>query len=246
MHTIKLDATGEYQMFPPKTDADTVALGTVFKTHESSLPAAQQVCPQLLTRLGELLVDAQAALGTAAEEAVKARVAGTALHAAMDEATPLLDRAVVLLTRKYEQNLSVLGEWGLTTKTGARGQVRVIKPNSEPKWTEFLIKFAAKENGLPAANRLPEVPLARLTELAAIAGQNRTGRAQSTSVREQNVAARLQAVKPLYDLLQVACGLLMVLHFDGKVTPALQDWGYNIQLRKAAPAPAAEGDGQAA
>src|SRR3989304_2544606 len=61
MHTTKLDATGEYQMFPPRTDAETVALGTVFKTHESSLPVAQQVCPRLLPRLGELLVDAQAA-----------------------------------------------------------------------------------------------------------------------------------------------------------------------------------------
>jgi hypothetical protein len=32
----------------------------------------------------------------------------------------------------------------------------------------------------------------------------------------------------LLDLLQLACGMLVVTQFDGKVTPALQDWGFNI------------------
>lgn len=242
MHYIKLDTNGDYQTIPPRTDAEIVALGDAFFKHETGEPQTDPLSPPLLKQIGMTLGLAREALDAAELKAVKTREAGTGLRAALTEAAPLLDRAIVLLCRKYEANLSVLGEWGLTTTLGARGQVKVARPRSAPQRIDFLIRLTTKENALPVADRLGEIPLARLTELAAIAEQQRTGRQLSASEREQNVAVRSEAARSLYDLLQVAAGLLIVARFQGKVTPALQAWGYNVQPRRttaAAAAPAA-------
>ena len=48
------------------------------------------------------------------------------------------------------------------------------------------------------------------------------------ATREKGTAARAAGTGPLLDLLQLACGMLVVTQFDSKVMPALQDWGFNI------------------
>ena len=77
--------------------------------------------------------------------------------------------------------------------------------------------------------------LFRSQALAATAQQHDAGRQAGQATRIKGTAARTAGAGPLLDLLQLACGMLVVTQFEGKITPDLMDWGFNIIQTPAKP-----------
>jgi hypothetical protein len=239
--TIVVGVDGEYQLETPRTDADIIQLGVAFRDYEASLPLADRLKEPSPDRLEAALSTARSGLELAGVEEIKRGESANAVHRAMAEATPLLKEGIRQLKWKYHDNLPSLERWGLSTQLGANGAVLVTSPRTEKQWGNFLVSYAQREQELPTAEQLAVPDLARLMELAAIVEKNRVERDTSTHQRKLGVETRSATARPLLDLLQLACGLLVVTRFDGRVTNALAAWGFTVKgVNSAPPAPAPE------
>lgn len=223
-----LGVQSEYEWKLPKTAAEVIELSRKFSEFEAGrLPGSRLLAPSL-AQIRDAQVRAEAGQ-TAAQEGEVARSRSSVIfHNTMTEATPLLKTAIDELLWKYRADLGALEDWGLPVRQGARGKFLVTKPKNISQYTAFLSRYVAKEASLPEADRLTNPPLATLQALAATAQQHDAGRTAGQTTRIQGTAIREAGAGPLLDLLQLACGLLVVTLYDGQITPALMDWGYNI------------------
>jgi hypothetical protein len=234
MLTLKVGAKGDYQLEWPATDADVIQLGERYLAYEGELSPAGQLQQPDPRQVRDALVSAKAGMELAQAEEIKRSESATAFHNAMAEATPLLKEGIEQLSFKYRDNLAHLERWGLSTKIASRGGVLVSKPRFEALWAEFLISYAAQEQTLPEADRLTTPSLTRLAKLAVIVTQHKAARVTAKSQRKLGVETRSDTARPLLDMLQLACGLLVVMRFDGRVTNALEAWGFKVKERKGA------------
>ena len=230
MLTVKLGVYSDYWVELPATDAELVKLGERFQAHEAELPLAERLKEPDPARLSVALAKAKGGLELAQNSEFTRSESSAAFHAAMTKATTLLKESIEQLTWKYRDNLGQLERWGLPTKIGANGKILVHKPDHEAELAEYLIKYTAREQSLPAADRLTTPALAGLVELATIVQEQGATRAKAQSQRKLGVETRSTTAGPLWDMLQLACGLLVVMRFDGCVTTALEAWGFKVKV----------------
>ena len=225
---MKLGVDSAYEWKIPKTAAEVIEAARQYSKFETGrLPGDRLPAPSL-AQIHDALTKADEGQ-TAAEEGELARTKSSVIfHNTLDQATPLLKTAITELLWKYRDSLGELEGWGLPVKQGARGKFLVTKPKKEAAYAAFMQRYVAKEASLPEAARITNPPLAQLQALAATAQLHDEGRVAGQATREKGTAARAAGTGPLLDLLQLACGMLVVTQFDGQITPALQDWGFNI------------------
>lgn len=222
--TIKLGVDSGYEWKIPKTPAEIIALAITYIEFETT----RRTNAPSLELIREALDRAQKGHTAAQSQELNRAEAANVFHRTLDQATPLLKEAFNQLVWKYRDTLARLERWGLLTKIGARGKLLVTKPQKETGWAAFLQTYVTQEASLPEADRITNPPLATLQALAATARTADVDRVSAQHTRETGVATRLAGAGPLLDLLQLACGMLVATQFDGQVTPALQDWGFNI------------------
>jgi len=236
MLIIKLDANGDFQLVWDADDMSVIALGKAYGAKEGLLPVAQQLKEPSLDMMRQAVTTAIAALEASTAGELQRAEAATRLHNILNEATPLIDLAIDRLKGKYASDLGSLKRWGADIRIGARGKVSLTKPNTELKRIDFLAAYVKREAELPEAERIQDPPLARMTALSAAAEANREARQSGTIQRQAGTQTRSVSSAPLLDLLQVACGLLVVTRFGGVVTENLGEWGYKVVRRTSKPA----------
>lgn len=233
--TIKVGVDSGYEWKLPATPAEVIELGVKYSDFEALRLPGSRVTGPTLEQIRDALVAAQAGHEAALASELDRAEAANRYHNAIAQATPLLKTAFDELTWKYRDTPAILERWGLQSKVGARGKVLVTRPVKEKAIAAFLQSYTAYEGGLPEADRLTNPPLATLQALAATAQANDIARQSAQHNRESGVAIRAAGAGPLLDLLQLAFGMLVVTVYDGKVMPALHDWGFNIIQTPAKP-----------
>ena len=233
--TIRLGQDSGHEWKIPKTPAEVIELARKYSEFEAlRLPGSRLPAPSL-EKIRDALVAAEAAHEAAVQGEQTRTNAMVIFHNTLEQAIPLLKTAIEELLWKYRHELGALEGWGLPVRYGASGKVLITKPKYEAAWANFLYAYTAKEASLPEADRVTNPPLATLQALAQTASANDVARVSAQSTREQGVADRLAGARPLLDLLQLACGMLVVTVYDGRITPVLQDWGFNIIQTPAKP-----------
>jgi len=225
---MKLGTNSGYEWKMPKTAAEVIELGTKFTEHEASqLPGSRLIFPTA-AQFRDALAKAQEGQAAAQTGEQDRAQWSNVYHNTLIEALPLLNAAYSALLVRYRDTLARLERWGLKTKLGTRGKILVTRPSRETEHAAFLQSYVTQELSLPEAERISDPPLATLQALAETARTANENRVSGQHQRETGVAIRESGSGPLLDLLQLACGALVVTVFDGQITPALQDWGFNI------------------
>ena len=224
----------------PKSDEEIVALGQRYMAQEAKLAPAAQLAWPPFSEMEARVTAAAAALEAARQAEYRRSSASIKFHNAIGQAKPLLKEAFVQLKWAQRHNLGALERWGLATKLGQRVSVRVAYPRNELDWAAFLQSYVKRELSLPEAERLTAPDLAQVQALAQQAATARAERDAAQNKREIATSQVTQSVGPLLDWLQLALGVLVLTRFERQVTPALEDWGYNIiekrrRGRKASP-----------
>lgn len=235
----RFDATSKLTVELPLSDAEVIALGGDYVTHESELSVEEQLREPQLDLIRTALAAAQAASEQAVVNENLRAVSATDYSHAVLEAKGLMKEAIVELKHKYRKNRMRLQEWGLGTVTGKRVDVRVILPITDRQWVELMRVYIAKEQSLPENERIVDPPLTQLVDLHVIIQNRLALRATGTVVRGIGVKNRLASVARLLDLLQAAAVVLVVMRFDGHVTEELTRWGFKV-IEKTAPSVAEE------
>jgi hypothetical protein len=221
----------------PATDEDILTLCQTFVAWEGKQPPAQQLKDISATSISARLAPVLAAMGSARTAEVNRTAAAETFKAAYTEARTLLDKCIVHLSSKYVDDLAQVGLWGLETKVGPRG-LRVIKPTDQAGWIKFLNGYVAREQALPEAQQIANLPLSRLVVLAKTINNGLITREAGVTSRRTNVRTRVVGAQELLELLQVACITLIYTRFGGQILPDLANWGYTVVGKQpAAPAP---------
>ena len=118
----------------------------------------------------------------------------------------------------------------------------VTRPRNEQAWADFLLAFVPLEEALPAEQRILAGNLLPLKGLSVTVRDNQVARREAKTARKQAEETRSETAGPLLDLLQLAFGMLVVTVYDGKVMPALHDWGFNIIQTPAKPGKGKDGE----
>ena len=232
MISVRLDNNGAYRVrWPsPSRELEIIHLGVAYVAYESGLPAVEQLTAPSLALMVSTLAAAQAQQATAGTGEASRAIAAETYRQALSAARPKLNLALLHLKAKYAANQAQLEGWGLDTVVGATG-ISVRKPRTELEWMHFLARYVAQETSLDAANRLTEPTLAEMTALNTAlqnaAAARRTGRNQ----REAAVQTRTAITNRLLDLLQGAAMVIVLTQFEGVVTNALQQWGFEVVAR---------------
>lgn len=225
----------------PKYDEDILNLCQTFVAWEGQQPAEQQLKDISATSISARLAPVLAAMETARTAEVNRTAAAETFKAAYTEARTLLDKGIVHLSSKYIDDLAQVGLWGLETKAGPRG-LKVVKPTDQAGWIKFMNSYVAREQALPEAQQIANLPLSRLAELAATINDGLTAREAGVTSRRTNVRSRVAGAQELLELLQVACITLIYTRFSGQISPDLANWGYTVVGKQpAAPKPKDEG-----
>lgn len=95
----------------------------------------------------------------------------------------------------------------------------------------MLDRYAQTEQGRPAADRYKNPSLTEVTSVVDGLKTNinirQTGKSQRTTATKQT----LEVAARLLDLLQGAAVQIVLKRFNGKVTPELGEWGFDVTAR---------------
>lgn len=227
MLTIKIDPLSDLTVRWPTKEAGWLALGKKYVTREKSLPAAEQMLyPSWQT------VEAALQGWETAVNQFQSGKSGTIKQigdykSLLNAAQPRLDLALIQLKAKYYGKWQELAAWGVTVTSSARGY-NVRKPRTAVEWLTFLKKYVQQESSLPANQRITEPPLAELSTALASIQAAQGGSEDSQAAREAAVRERKASQQAVSELLQVACAILVLKQYGGKVHSGLQYWGYDV------------------
>jgi hypothetical protein len=240
MLTLRVDPSGELDVRWPASDEEVVALARRYVEHEKGLKLRERCPAPTLRRVEAALRRAEDAVSSADAGETERSRGSQSYRKALDEAVPLLEKAIAQLKSRHGADPAVLSQWGLETKDGKRG-TKVLKPAKRKQWAELLTRYVERELALPEAERLQKPSLSRLASLAAHVRDGRQSRESGRVRRGAAAASRRVAVQELLDLLQVAAAVLSVGRFGGRVGRELEAWGFGIvehaarRRKKAAP-----------
>lgn len=228
MVTLVIGQESGYVWVIPSSHAAIVALGQHYVAQEAKLAPAAQLAWPPFAEMEARVTAAAAALEAARQAEYRRSSASIKFHNAIGQAKPLLKEAFAQLKWTQRHNLGALERWGLATKLGTRQRVVVNSPRNEAGWAAFLQSYVARELSLPEAERLTVPPLAEVQTLAQKAAAEYAARVEAQSKREIATSQVAQSVGPLLDWLQLALGVLVLTRFERQMSPALQEWGFNI------------------
>lgn len=227
MITVRLDYNGAYQLIWPKRNGDILALGQAYIAQETGLPAAERVPAPSLADV-ELAYTAVHNAHTTARSGEMTRASAAEIYRqTIAIARANLELAISQLKINHYTNQANLEQWGLDTVAKSRG-VAVRQPRTDNGWAALLAAYVRQESSLPPANQLTNPPLAEMTALLDSLQTAHAARTNGRNQREANVQTRMTEVQRLLDLLQTAAIVLVATRYNGRVTNALQTWGYQV------------------
>jgi len=217
MLRLTLDPTGAFGVRWPASPEALGALGEAYVEKSLELPVEERVSQPAVEEIADLVTTAKAALaGAGSGEVSRAGASGT-YNGALDQAIPELRIAIRRLKGQYAENLGRLEAWGIPTHQTAFG-VTAQSPKGRKGWAKLLVAYMQQEASLPEEQRVASPSYASMAELAGVVASADASRSSSKQQREQENAALSEAFIPLHDRMQVACAVLVIWKFGGRVT----------------------------
>lgn len=243
MMSLRLDASGEYNIVWPVDDKEAILLAQAYIDRESSLPASSRNPAPPLEQVQSAFTEAKSALETAKSGEITRATSAEEYRQAVAEAKPLLREAYDGLCHVYRTNRAQLEDWGLVTKSSSDG-VTVYVPKGDLAWVQFLNAYVEKETSL-TSGQMTSPSLEQLTSLRAQISLHQKNRDSGKTARKSGNLTLTKATAPLLDLVQISAGVLMATQFGLTVSPDLATWGYKVQQRSSSSPSTAKSDADA-
>lgn len=230
MLAFEIDRHGPHKIIWPKKPADILQTAQTFLAHYATLSPSEQTPEINLPLLQTWYTTASGSSDTATLGETDRSLHAETFRQALAQLPALVDKINILLQAKNVSNLAQMEAWGFPTRQGKHG-VKVTKPYGQTQLITWLAAYVAKETSLPPAERLPDPPLSQMQTLLDTLQTALTARDTGRTQREIHLANRDQALETLLNLLQLAAATLVMYKFNGKVTNALQPYGFIIHAK---------------
>jgi hypothetical protein len=177
-----------------------------------------------------------------ASEALDLKSGGESQRTLSSEEVKALDKKAVELIKKIHRTMvyefaespAEVTAWGFDIKQTGQRAGTILMPVGRDAIVKVLDRYAQTEQGRPAADRYKSPSL---TEVTSVVDGLKTGintRQTGKSQRASGTKQSLETAARLLDLLQAAAVQIVVKRFNGKVTPELGEWGFEVVARSSA------------
>ena len=227
-----VNGTHDVKFSAVRRPAKIFTLCTAFLAKEDTLSASAR------TVYTEDIRDLLAQSGAAQDQ----KASGESQRALSSEEVKALDKQAVAFIKKIHRTMvyefaetpAEATQWGFDVKQTGKRAGTILMPDGRAVILKVLARYAKTERSRPATQRFAAPPLAEVQ--AVVDGLSTTVNTRGTA-KSQRVAATqqtLDAAARLLDLLQGAAVQIVVKQFNGKVTPELGEWGYEVVARSSA------------
>jgi len=179
------------------------------------------------------------ALYTTVADLLDLKSGGESQRTLSSEEVKALDKQSVALIKKihramvyeFAETPAQATRWGFDiSQTGKRAGT-ILMSDGRAAIVKTLAQYAKTERARSATDRFKQPLLADVEKvvagLQASLGERQTGKSQRTTGTQQT----LDAAARLLDLLQAAAVQIVVKQYNGKVTPDLGQWGFEVIAR---------------
>lgn len=165
------------------------------------------------------------------------RLAGETQRAAAAEKVEKLDQEMIEQVRRMRKILDATFPdmptqaiaWGFKVKQSTKN---ILLPRTRQQHLVLLDKYIAKEQSRPEAERFTSPDLAEITRIRDELRSQLALRLAGQTQREEAVVAGSEVIANMYNYLQAVAVHLLTFQFDFKLTVELQNWGYDVVLRR--------------
>jgi len=230
------DMKGQYNVrFPlPGKTTPVFTLADAFLKKEDALDAAARTV--YTEDIRALLAEVSGSLDLKSGGETRRVQSSEEVKALDEQAAALVEKIHRAMVYEFGDTPAKAAEWGFDIKqTGKRGG-SILMPDGRAAIVQVLDRYAKAENARPEAERFQSPALAEVIAvvdgLKSNIGARQTGKSQRAAGTQQSneTAARL------LDLLQAGAVQIILKQFDGKVTPELGEWGFEVTARSSAKA----------
>ncbi len=229
---VGFDTLGKYDIgFPlPRAASKIFTLCSAFLAKEDTLAVSART----------VYTEDVRALYEQSGAALDLKASGESQRVLSSEEVKALDKQSVVLIKKIHRTMlyefaetpAEASKWGFDIKQTGKRSGTILIPDGRAAIVKVLAQYATAERARPAAERFKAPVLADVdkvvTGLQNNLGARQTGKSQRTTGTQQT----LDTAAKLLDLLQAAAVQIVVKRFNGKVTPELGQWGYEVSARQ--------------
>ncbi len=216
----------------PRQSPKIFTLCTAFLAKEDSLTASAR------TVYTEDIRDLFTQSGAAQDQ----KASGESQRALSSEEIKALDKQSVALIQKIHRTMlyefaetpAEATKWGFDVKQTGKRAGTILMPDGRAAIVAVLNRYAKTEKARPASDRFKAPALAEVVAVVDGLSANTTTRGAAKSQRVAATQQTADAAARLLDLLQGAAVQIVIKQFDGKVTPELGEWGYEVVARSSA------------
>jgi len=235
MLQIRIVSPTNHKVNWPTKDPDILASVQQYLTYEISLPAQQQ-----LAGLSATVLQAQLNLVLAADLAAKTAEETRAYQANLlaneiDAVKPKIAQATLTLKSQHFGTEAILEQWDYKTTIGQDGKINVRQPSTPKDILAFMPKYVAKETTLAVGEQISTPSLAEMTAHNTAIQAAVTARDAAQAQREAAIDTRGREARKLLYLYQLACGMRVMLTYNGLITNDLENWGFQVVAPTAPP-----------
>lgn len=228
MFAIRITSSTQLRVAWPTADADIIAQVKRYIAYETTLPANQQ-----LTGLTAAVLQAQLDVVQAADDEAKTAEEARALQAnllaqAVEQAKPKIAQATLTLKAAHFGTEARLEQWGHSTTIGKDGKISVRQPLKPNDIVAFMAQYVTQEASLPADERVTNPTFAEMSALNTTLQTTLQARNAAQARREAAVDQRKRETRKLLYLAQLACGMRIMLTYNGLITNDLERWGIPV------------------
>ena len=222
--------THDVKFADPRKTAKIYTLAGAFLTKEDELDEAERTV--YTEDIRELLATVDTALGLKSTGESQRVLSSEEVKALDKKSVELIKKIHRAMVYEYGDTPAEATRWGFDiSQTGKRtGTIRI--PDGRAAIVKTLAQYAKTEKGRPAVERF-KAPV--LTEVQAVVDgltANVTTRSTAKGQRAVGVQQSSETAARLLDLLQAAAVQIVVKQCDGKVTPDLTQWGFEVVAKK--------------
>jgi hypothetical protein len=227
-----VNGTHDVKFMDARKTGKIFTLCTAFLAREDALSASARTV--YTEDIRDLLTQSGAALDQ--------KASGESQRALSSEEVKALDKKSVALIKKIHRTMlyefaespAEATKWGFDVKQTGKRAGTILMPDGRAAIVGVLDRYAKTEKARPAAQRFTAPPLAEVQAVVDGLSTNVNTRGTARSQRVAATQQTLAAAARLLDLLQAAAVQIVVKQFDGKVTPELGEWGYEVVARSSA------------
>lgn len=223
------DPQSPYQLnfVNPRRRSQVLALAQKYVAYEQTLPAEQQT-PHT-SKIIDLLQQLTTAHNNRLEAERQRSIASDELKRIEKQVPSLIKQLWKTVTVHHPDQPSTATNWGFKMKGSTRN---VLLPKTRNERRATLATYIKREESRSEAERFRVPDLAEVIKVRDAWEYNLAMREKATNQRESNVEACNELTQRLSLYLQAACIYLLAETFDFKLSNKLQNWGFNVVLKR--------------